>query len=245
VTWVKICGITNLEDALTAVDAGADALGFVFYDKSPRRINVETAREIVANLPTHVEKVGVLVGESQAGWVDLVLRTRLTAVQLYLARETDIQPKRRKATSAIVFQKPPKVFVALSVNQFLEEDEKEGKLLAGRLMELLQETSRGSPPFSNVTFDAYFLDSGGLQQPGGTGRTFDWHRVAPVIEEMTETGMKLVVAGGLTPENVGHAIVVLRPWGVDVSSGVEASPGKKDPDKVRAFVRAVRETDGK
>src|SRR3989475_11265140 len=83
-TWVKICGITNLEDALTAVDAGADALGFVFYDKSPRRINVETAREIVANLPAHVEKVGVLVGESQAGWVDLVLRTRLTAVQLYL-----------------------------------------------------------------------------------------------------------------------------------------------------------------
>ena len=90
---------------------------------------------------------------------------------------------------------------------------------------------------------AFFLDSGTAEQPGGTGRVFDWKAAIPIAKCVSDAGWKLVVAGGLTPENVQEPIGILHPWGVDVSSGVEARPGKKDPEKVRAFVKAVRETD--
>jgi phosphoribosylanthranilate isomerase len=93
--------------------------------------------------------------------------------------------------------------------------------------------------------DTFLLDSGNSRQPGGTGTTFDWKKAQGLAAGMRKDGLKLVVAGGLTPENVGEAIGILQPWGVDVSSGVEARPGKKDPEKVRAFVRAVREMDRK
>jgi phosphoribosylanthranilate isomerase len=87
------------------------------------------------------------------------------------------------------------------------------------------------------------LDSGDLRQPGGTGKTFDWNKAVPIAEALRLGGVKLVLAGGLTPENVGQAMRILTPWGVDVVSGVESRPGKKDPEKVRAFVKAVREID--
>jgi phosphoribosylanthranilate isomerase len=93
--------------------------------------------------------------------------------------------------------------------------------------------------------DTFVLDSGDLRMPGGTGKTFDWRRAVPISEAMRRGGVKLVVAGGLTPENVGEAMRVLKPFGVDVVSGVEARPGKKDPEKVRAFVKAVRDIDRK
>ena len=93
--------------------------------------------------------------------------------------------------------------------------------------------------------DTIVLDSGELRLPGGTGKTFDWKKAVPVGEGMRKGGVKLVVAGGLTAENVGEAIGTLRPWGVDVVSGVEARPGKKDPEKLRAFVKAVRAADRK
>jgi phosphoribosylanthranilate isomerase len=89
------------------------------------------------------------------------------------------------------------------------------------------------------------LDSGGVESPGGTGKVLDWSKIAPIAQGIRRAGSKLVVAGGLTAENVGTAIKILRPWGVDVASGVEQRPGKKDPEKVRAFVRAVREMDRK
>jgi phosphoribosylanthranilate isomerase len=89
------------------------------------------------------------------------------------------------------------------------------------------------------------LDSGTRRAPGGTGERFSWQEAIPLSTEMRENGVRLVVAGGLNPENVGEAIEILHPWGVDVVSGVEASPGKKDPEKVWAFVRAVREYDRK
>jgi phosphoribosylanthranilate isomerase len=88
-------------------------------------------------------------------------------------------------------------------------------------------------------FQTIFLDSGSLQQPGGTGETFDWQKAAPIVEQMQRV-MRVVVAGGLNPTNVTEAIHILKPWGVDVSSGVEARPGKKDPKKVQAFITAVR-----
>jgi phosphoribosylanthranilate isomerase len=91
-------------------------------------------------------------------------------------------------------------------------------------------------------FGTIFLDSGTLQQPGGTGVAFDWQRVAPIVKRMKQV-MRVVVAGGLNPTNVTEAIDTLRPWGVDVSSGVEAKPGKKDPEKVKAFITAVRQAE--
>jgi phosphoribosylanthranilate isomerase len=91
-------------------------------------------------------------------------------------------------------------------------------------------------------FQTIFLDSGSLQQPGGTGVAFDWQKAAPIVERMRQV-VKVVVAGGLRPANVAEAIHILKPWGVDVSSGVEAKPGKKDPEKVRAFVAAVRKAE--
>jgi len=92
-------------------------------------------------------------------------------------------------------------------------------------------------------FDTFFLDSSSLQKPGGTGRVFDWEKAVWVADGMQERGFRLVVAGGLNPTNVAEAMRILKPWGVDVSSGVEARPGKKDPEKVRAFIAAVRQAD--
>src|SRR5207302_454366 len=103
------------------------------------------------------------------------------------------------------------------------------------------EDSMRQGPLPSGFFETFFLDSGGPAQPGGTGKPFDWAKAAPIAEGMRKGNLKLVVAGGLTPHNVGQAMNILHPWGVDVSSGVEARPGKKDPEKVRAFVRAVRE----
>ena len=96
---------------------------------------------------------------------------------------------------------------------------------------------------SDKGFDAVFLDSGTPQQPGGTGKSFDWHEGNYIADVIRNAGFKLVVAGGLTPDNVTEAIRILKPWGVDVVSGVEASPGKKDPRKVRAFINAVRQSE--
>ena len=242
-TWIKICGTTNLEDALTAVDAGADALGFVFYEKSPRKIDVEMAREIVAKLPARVEKVGVFVGESADEWPRGVLSVGLTSVQQYFGFEAKVQPKHAKATGGDGFPVPPKIYVALPVARFLEEQEE----IKGLAADFAKWKTNLPPEFSLPAglWDTIVLDSGDLRQPGGTGKTFDWNKAAPIAEGMRQGGVKLIVAGGLTAENVGEAIGVLKPWGVDVASGVEARPGKKDPEKVRAFVRAVRETDRK
>jgi phosphoribosylanthranilate isomerase len=216
-TWVKICGMTNLEDALVAVEAGADAVGFVFYEKSPRCVSVETAREIVAKLPESVEKVGVFVNE----WEDTICAVAdnagLTAVQMHGDNEDP------HVADLVVGRRPQvKVLAAISMQH---PNPQSWAMMWG--------------PDSVRTF---LLDSGTSSKPGGTGKVFDW--AAPVVDEIKKVG-RVVAAGGLTPENVIEAIEILKPWGVDVVSGVEAAPGKKDPEKVRAFVRAVREFDRK
>lgn len=217
-TWVKICGITNLEDARLAVDAGADALGFVFYEKSPRKVSVETARDIVAQLPERVEKVGVFVNDSLSSILAAVSIAKLTAVQLH----ANPQPGRLERLSTRA-----KLFVAVPAREiFLDESDfgigwrdEEIKSIAGLL-----------------------VDSSTPEQPGGTGRTFGWDKAAPMLGRLGKT-FKVIVAGGLDPANVAQAIHILRPWGVDVASGTEAEPGKKDPEKVRAFVEAVQRAD--
>lgn len=218
-TWVKICGITNLEDALVAVESGADAVGFVFYEKSPRNVHPEVVREIASKLPSKTERVGVFVGESVNRRI--VHQATLTAVQLHSLRAS---PSRQ--TLKDLEGSAENIYLALPAD----------KLIKGPI---------GGFKWRNEakdTLNAIFLDSGTPAQPGGTGKTFDWNRALPVMEAIDQD-LKFVIAGGLNAGNVQGVIQLLHPWGVDVSSGVEAKPGKKDPQKVRAFVKAVREAD--
>jgi phosphoribosylanthranilate isomerase len=240
-TWVKICGTTNLEDALAAVDAGADAVGFVFYEKSPRYVTVETARNIGEKLPERVDKIGVCVNGETVDPFDALRGAELTGVQTYPSMGGGAGDNSLKAVSASSLRPGVKLLMALPMNLF-SKDEGEAQNTSADLAhcgKILGEFSARS----HGLLDTFVLDSGDLRQPGGTGKAFDWKRAVPMVEVMRMGGLKLVVAGGLTPDNVGKAMGILHPWGVDVVSGVEASPGKKDPDKVRAFVRAVREMD--
>jgi phosphoribosylanthranilate isomerase len=227
-TWVKICGMTNLEDALAAVEAGADAVGFVFYEKSPRCVTLEAAREIVKKLPGSVEKVGVFAGRSIANAVTKSLQVGLDAVQVY---PLTYKPGANGTLDAVATATGDlKVYLALPITIFLGDGSKN---VAGFAKE--------RPP---GVLDTLFLDSGNSQRPGGTGRTFDWQQASSAVKELS-LHRKVVIAGGLTPDNVNEALEVLNPFGVDVVSGVEALPGKKDPEKVRAFVQRVREADKK
>jgi len=216
-TWIKICGMTNLEDALATADAGPNAMGFVFYDKSPRNIDPQTAKSIVAKLPPRLEKVGVFVHGANAGMEKIAREVGLTGVQVHSDPSVNGHPPEP--------QLPPqfKRYVALP-----------GKLFFGEKGDGLKWfLPRGR------RIDAIFLDSSTERLPGGTGEVFDWKQAAPTVGLLNRM-IPIVVAGGLNAENVGEAIQTLSPWGVDVSSGVETSPGKKDPEKVRAFIQAVR-----
>ena len=210
-TWVKICGMTNLEDALTAVEAGADAVGFVFYEKSPRNISVEAAREIVERLPENVEKVGVFVNEGIDRGDEILRRVGLTTAQVYSESVAEWFAWHRSSSR--------KLMVGVS-----------GESVSGEYLIHLGSGKRIS---------ALVVDSGSGDRPGGTGERFDWEAAKIGIWHLGQE-VPVVVAGGLTPENVDEAIKKLRPWGVDVASGVEAKAGKKDPEKVHAFVKAVR-----
>ena len=220
-TWIKICGITNLEDAQSALDAGADALGFVFYEGSPRNVAIDQVREITKLLPPSVESVGVFVDVPVDAMIDITRAAGVKAVQLH--RTDVLQPKPPTA-------EPQKEgFPAYCVGEL----KMYFVLPAG---EFNWESSEKRAPFG------VFLDSGTQERPGGTGKTFDWISAAPLVAKMNKE-VNVVIAGGLNPQNVASAIKLLHPWGVDVSSGVEEYPGKKDPEKVRAFIRAVREAD--
>ncbi|MFZ0322414.1 MAG: phosphoribosylanthranilate isomerase [Candidatus Sulfotelmatobacter sp.] len=222
-TWVKICGMTNLEDALTAVDAGADAVGFVFYEKSPRNIGVEAAREIVEKLPESVEKVGVFVDLESEGIREIVVEVGLTAVQLH---------GDRSLKSVLGDLRPAKESVGVS---------KMIRMLHGNA---LKDGDFLIPQCGHQSIFAVLLDSRSNGATGGTGTTFDWEATQGIVQSMSLM-VPVIVAGGLTPVNVGEAMKRFQPFGVDVVSGVEARPGKKDPEKVRAFVKAVKDIDKK
>jgi phosphoribosylanthranilate isomerase len=240
-TWVKICGVTNLEDAQVAVEAGADAVGFVFYEKSPRNIEADIAREIVAKLPERVEKVGVFVSGSGFRPVDIARQVSLTAIQNTLGSGPSADPSSEMMVAVAGFSRPPKLFLAFPAGWFFDSVSRV-RGLATRFSHLRRDAAARYPGYEGC-LDTFFLDSGTLQKPGGTGRAFDWEKATSIAHDMREAGLKLVVAGGLTPANVAEAMRILKPWGVDVSSGVEAHPGKKDPEKVRAFISAVRRAD--
>ncbi|MGC2447315.1 MAG: phosphoribosylanthranilate isomerase [Candidatus Sulfotelmatobacter sp.] len=218
-TWVKICGMTNLEDALVAVEAGADAVGFVFYEKSPRCVTVETAREIVEKLPERIDKVGVFVNELPEKVSKVADEAGLTVVQFH----------------GDEYQNP----ISYSVNR--------DAFFCVPAAEAVRRWREGNVFFSFSSLPnlaGVLLDSGTKEERGGTGKTFAWGEAYSFVSALGSLH-HVVVAGGLNAANVGWAVDFLKPWGVDVVSGVEASPGKKDPEKVRAFVRAVRECDRK
>jgi len=216
-TWVKICGMTNLEDALVAVEAGADAVGFVFYEKSPRCVTVERAQEICAKLPEKIDRIGVFVNEAPERVSETTDRAGLTAVQFHGDE-----------------WKSPREY---SVNR--------DAFFALPMLEIVRDPSNAIFSLRNVksfpNLVGFLLDSGTAEKRGGTGKSFPWGDALSFSS--LKTLQRVVIAGGLTPSNVSTAAELLHPWGVDVVSGVEASPGKKDPEKVRAFVRAVREMD--
>jgi phosphoribosylanthranilate isomerase len=228
-TWIKICGITNLEDALMAVEAGADALGFVFYEKSPRNIDAKKAREISAQLPAKVEKVGVFVMACQEEMEAVARQAMLTGWQLHKdLTGTPLDNSLKEGGSFGLGKCAPllgrKAYISMPAALLIDDEGFRGF---------------GWSKGVSENISALFVDSGRGDMPGGTGKVFDWKQLEYAIQCLS-LNFKVVVAGGLSADNVGEAIRVLKPWGVDVSSGVEAKPGKKDPGKVRAFIAAVR-----
>ena len=199
---IKICGITNLEDAILAAELGADALGFIFYAQSPRKVDAETACSIIAQLPPFVAAVGVFVDETAAVVQELAARAGLDWVQLHGQESPDYC---RNLGHKVI-------------KGFRIQDE-------GSLSRLAD--YRGAA-------QALLLDTYKKGQVGGTGETFDWH-----LARKAKRYGPIILAGGLTSENVAQAIATAGPAAVDTASGTEAAPGKKDPAKLRAFFKAA------
>lgn len=200
-----------MDDALASIEAGADALGFVFAP-SKRRLTVDQAREISMQLPAKVERIGVFSNESVERVAEAVEQARLTAVQLH----GDETPEFINQLAGLISGGRISVIKTVLVNEHFEQ----------RFAQVCREYD---------AIDSILLDSG-----GGSGRTFDWQQAQP---HLLRNRKRLIVAGGLNPGNVGEAIRRFSPWGVDVVSGVERQPGRKDHEKLKAFVAAVRKAE--
>jgi len=200
---VKICGITNGDDALAAVDAGADALGFIFYEKSPRYVPFKAVHDIIGLLPPFVAKVGVFVNATEAAVRRALGECGIDTLQFH----GDETPEFCQAFA------PLKVYRAFRIQNL--------------------ESLQALPDFRT---DAWLLDGFAADRLGGTGATFNWD----LALEARKLGRPIILAGGLKPENVAEAVRKVRPFAVDVSSGVESGPGKQDHRLVRDFVAPVR-----
>lgn len=200
-TKVKVCGMTQLQDAEFAVEQGADAVGFIFYKKSPRSITMKEAREIISKLPPFVDTVGVFVNESADRVNKVADYCGLDMVQLHGEESPAFCRKIRRRV-----------------------------IKAFRVIDLQSLKQMEKYPVSGFLLDTFCADL-----HGGTGKTFDWNLALPAKKMGS-----VILAGGLTPRNIGRAIRQVRPYGVDVCSGVEKTPGIKDPEKVREFLKNIR-----
>lgn len=200
-TRIKICGITRIEDALAAASAGADAIGLVFYSKSPRAVSIAQAKAICAELPPFITVVALFVDAKHAD-IDEILRSVPVDVLQFHGNETPDQCDKYGKPYIKAIRMRHDADLLAAVTQF--------------------HSAQG------VLVDSYHPE-----EAGGTGETFDWTRVPADLE------IPVILAGGLTPENVAMAIKQLHPYAVDVSSGVEKSKGVKDVEKIHAFVTAV------
>jgi phosphoribosylanthranilate isomerase len=216
--WIKICGNTTLEDARFAAESGAQAVGFVFAP-SPRQVEPKLVSKITGQLPPQLEKYGVFVDAGFDEIVSTVAECGLTGVQIHRSSDASLPSRLRRHF-------PPRQISILRVLHYQDHD----PIFNQQLSELAQSDA----------VDGVLVDSSTKRAVGGTGITFNWpearnsfHRAAPHL--------RLIAAGGLSPHNVKQAIQTLRPWGVDVVSGVESAPGKKDPAKVQAFIRSAQE----
>jgi phosphoribosylanthranilate isomerase len=216
-TRVKICGITRVADALAAADAGADAIGLVFWPGTPRRVEITRAREIAEALPPFVTKVALFVDPSPTD-----VRAVLDAVPIDVLQFHGDEPRSLCGSFALPYLK------AIQVRDGVD---------------LLEYTSRYGNA-SGLLFDTFRVGA----MPGGTGHTFDWSRISPAVRAALR--VPVILSGGLDPDNVGDAIRAVRPWAVDVSSGVEergpdCAPRKgiKDAARIAAFVNGVRDAD--
>jgi phosphoribosylanthranilate isomerase len=197
---VKICGITRGEDALASVEAGADAVGFVFYEGSPRHVFPETVEEIIKELPPFTTTVGVFVNEHPSRISEILEITGIDMVQLH-GEEVYEECK---------FW--PRVIKAFKVQDFIDLE-----------------------PLKKYRVSAYLLDTYSSEVPGGTGQIFNWE----IAVEAKKFG-PVILAGGLTPDNIAKAIRQVRPYAVDASSGVEKVKGVKDIEKVKVFIERAK-----
>ena len=202
---IKICGITNQIDALHAVNAGADALGFIFYNKSPRYVNPNVVKSIVADLPPFVLPIGVFVNEEAKVVRDIVDECGLVLAQIHGDETADFCETLRRPVIRGIRLRDRNTFLAMA-------------------------EYKGRARIRGFVLDAFSQDS-----YGGTGKTADWE-----LAKEAARSFSFFLAGGLTPDNAQEAIRKVYPYGVDVNSGVESSPGKKDPAKVQAFIQAVK-----
>jgi phosphoribosylanthranilate isomerase len=200
---VKICGITSVADAEAALEAGADALGLMFYPGSPRHISLETAQEIAQRIPPYVLRTGVFVDPKPSDVFAAIQLCQLNLLQFHGAETPEF------------------------CQQF--------GMMTMKAVRILNAASLAS--MSEYRTDAFLLDSHVAGALGGTGETFNWD----LAMAAKKFGKPIFLAGGLTPDNVADAVRKVEPFGVDVSSGVEKSKGKKDAQKMKDFVAAVRD----
>ena len=226
--WVKICANTSLADAQHAIRVGADAVGFVFASESKRRVGAEQVAAITPHLPADAEKLGVFVEQTVPEIVEIVRATRLTGVQMYAPsadHATHSAAQLRESLRGL--HRRLRIVQALHFNAENQDNFENG----------IRQLAK------NQTIDAILIDSRVFGAMGGTGIAFDWHAARQALMQAAVPRMHLIVAGGLTPTNVAHAVHTLIPWGVDVASGVEQAAGVKDPRKVEQFIAAARQAD--
>jgi len=214
-TRIKICGLARTEDVQTAVEAGADALGFVFYPDSPRYVTPDHARELIAAVPPFVTTVGLFVNAAASEVVQTVERTGISLLQFH-GEET-------AETCA---------GIAAAVNlPFIRAFRVKPDANPQDLIQYERKYRAASPRFSGLLLDSH------SQAYGGSGKVFDWTLISKEIAH------QVVLSGGLSAQNVAGAIKRVQPYAVDVSSGVESSRGVKDAGKIRAFISAVHAVD--